>query len=845
MNSIVKIFLLSSLLLFSNLSIGQNLTLANLEKIMRNSNWSYSDNFLSEKGWVYTGYTNNSVGKRITWGYEYDRYNKSAFGWLYLNLEGDKPSSLTYEVFNLKSSNLVNNRIISSGYISKRNKITDNSLMKAYSKGNILLATSKNYDSENGLTTYEYNLVRKGGHYDSQNGKKTEYSSEAGGWIEYTMRDGEIQGPFVIYYSKGGSIKKKSYIQNGKPNGNTIEYYEDGQVSKRYLMKNGNKTGLEIEYHPNGEIKRKCNYSNGVQNGKTTEYDENGQTEEIYFQKDGELELIKVFENGKLSVEMNISNNKKNGMYTSYDDKGRVVSKGNYTNNLKTGAWENYTYFSETGDIGKIYTEFKEGEKDGIYRSSLVVNKKEQVLSEINYVKDEISGIAIGFVGDTIVVNNFFNGKLDGSKKNYLCPDIYRKTNVNEIDLEKLTILFDGHYLFGDKTGSWKYYSRENLNSGSNRLPYLTETYKGNKLNGLFERRDELGNITEKGSYLNDLKHGEWSYVTYKGDLKDEVNRVTYQNGFVKGYTELYRGDKLVYSGLLQERESDSKIFKDGFWVRNITDLSFDNRDNIYQKCNYNRWGKLEGKSTYECGNEILNKETYYFDDLVGKCTYYDSNIRKIEKQYLTRMEKLDLKNINSNLFSINLFDSLGKNLVSSFTYTQNNDYTKTDFNIGYCTIQDYERTDKFEKVWENIAKSKDPNIGLELNKLISNNAQVKQGDFIKISSNHTNQNTENDTLIIGSYRKNSKDGVWTFFHVEQKLKIIKNYNDGESINPEKYLNLDGTLYSGKYTIKNLADKRKEVISVKNGLRNGKTMVYSLTDNEIINKIKYKNGLKK
>ena len=843
MNSTVKIFLLSSLLLFSNLSKGQNLTLANLEKIMTNSDWSYSDNFLAENGWVYTGFDKTSVGKKITWGYKYDRYDKVASAWLSLFLENDKPSSLNYRVFNLESSNLVNKRIASSGYISKKNNLTDNRLIKAYSKGNILLAASSYYDSDDGSTDYEYNLVRKGGHYDSQNGKKTEYSSEAGGWIEYTMRDGKIQGPFVIYYSKGGSVKKKSYIQNGKPNGNTIEYYEDGQVSKRYLMKNGNKTGLEIEYHPNGEIKRKSNYKNGLQNGKTIEYDENGQIEEVYFQKDGELGLVQVFENGKLYVEMNISNNKKNGLYTSYDSIGRVVSKGNYINNLETGVWEDFTYFSESGDIGKVITEYKAGKKEGKLQRILIIDKYEQVISEGYYKEDKLSGLGIGFVGDTIVVNNFFNGKLDGPKKNYLCPDIYIKTNVSEIDLEKLMILLDGHYLFGDKTGSWKYYSRENSNSGSNRIPYLAETYKGNKLNGLLERRDKLGNIIVTGSYHNDLKQGEWSYITYKNDLKDEVNTVTYQNGFVKGYTELYRGDKLVYSGLL--KESDSKMIKDGFWVQNITDLSFDKRDNIYQKCNYNLWGKLEGKSTYECGNEILNKETYYFDDLVGKCTYYDSYIRKIEKQYLTRMEKLDLKNINSNLFSINLFDSLGKNLVSSFTYTQNNDYTKTDFYNEYCTIQDYERTDKFEKVWENIAKSKDPNIGLELNKLISNNAQVKQGDFIKISSIHANQNSENDTIIIGSYRKNTKDGVWTFFHPEQSLKITKNYKDGVFNAPEVYLNLNGSVFNGKYTEIILAEETKEVISIKDGLRNGKSIVYSLTDNAVLNKIKYKNGVKK
>ena len=49
----------------------------------------------------------------------------------------------------------------------------------------------------------------------------------------------------------------KSYIQNGKLNGNTVEYFENGKVFKKYYMKNGDKSGLEIEYHSNGRIANK------------------------------------------------------------------------------------------------------------------------------------------------------------------------------------------------------------------------------------------------------------------------------------------------------------------------------------------------------------------------------------------------------------------------------------------------------------------------------------------------------------------------------------------------------------------------------------------------------------
>lgn len=830
--------LLVSLILISKISFGQNLNLADLEKIMRNRNWSYSDNFLSEKNWVYLSNNNTSVGKKITWAYDYNSYNEAAAGFLYLELDGDKPSKLTYLMFNLKSSNLVNKRISSSGYIFKDNKMADNMLIKVYSKGNFLLFTGKEYDSEDGITLYEYNLIKKGGHHDSQNGKKGEYSDK--GWLEYTLKDGVHQGPVLLYHTKGGNVKMKSSFQNGKLNGNTVEYFENGKVFKKYYMKNGNKSGLEIEYHPNGIIARKVNYKNGIQNGKTTEFDENGQIEEIYFQKDGEIELVKAFKKGKLFVEMTLSNNERNGLSIRYDSMERVESKGNYFNGLKTGVWEEYYYSIGNGNIGKLITEYKAGKKWGKYQKILINDKNEQVIYQMYYENDTLSGLSLALFGDTIVAANFSKGKLNGPKKYYLCPDIHKKTDVNKVDLEKLILLFEGRYLFGGKTGTWIFFSRDNTDN----LPYLTQTYIANKLNGLFERRDDLGNSIEKGSYLNDLKHGEWSYITYKNNSKDELKKVTYEKGNVKGFTELYKGEKLIYSGFLDERESDSEVFIDGSWVENITDLPFDNRDNIYQKCNYDK-GKLNGESIYECGNEILNEETYFLGDIEGKCTYYDSGIRVIEKKYSTSKEKLDFKSINSNLFSINLFDSLGKNIITNFNYMHNNQYTKTNFKDGYYIKQNYKKTYQFEKVWEVIAKSKDPNIGLELKKLITSNAQVKQGDFMKIATYNSKQMPENDTLIIGNYNQNKKDGVWTFFHKEQKLKIVEYYSNGETINPELYLNIDGTKYSGKYTKIDLVKKRKEVISIKKGQRNGKTMFYSLIDNEIIDKIKYKNGIKK
>jgi antitoxin component YwqK of YwqJK toxin-antitoxin module len=54
-------------------------------------------------------------------------------------------------------------------------------------------------------------------------------------------------------------------------------------------------------------------------------------------------------------------------------------------------------------------------------------------------------------------------------------------------------------------------------------------------------------------------------------------------------------------------------------------------------------------------------------------------------------------------------------------------------------------------------------------------------------------------------------------------------------------LELSGEKYSGKLTF-NTKDKGSEIIKVKNGFRNGKT-VFMDKDGKVVNKVKYKKGI--
>ena len=100
--------------------------------------------------------------------------------------------------------------------------------------------------------------------------------------------------------------------------------------------------------------------------------------------------------------------------------------------------------------------------------------------------------------------------------------------------------------------------------------------------------------------------------------------------------------------------------------------------------------------------------------------------------------------------------------------------------------------------------------------------------------------NSLNQPLVLGKYSRDDKIGIWTYFYYDQGIKIESNLHKS---NDEKYYNLTGTLFSGEFTIIN-EDNIKEVRTIKNGLRDGKTEYFN-SNGEKIKKEKYKEGVLK
>ena len=104
--------------------------------------------------------------------------------------------------------------------------------------------------------------------------------------------------------------------------------------------------------------------------------------------------------------------------------------------------------------------------------------------------------------------------------------------------------------------------------------------------------------------------------------------------------------------------------------------------------------------------------------------------------------------------------------------------------------------------------------------------------------------NRNNEPIVTGKYYKEDKIGLWTNYYYDQQVKIESNYENDIQMN-EKYLTLNGGLFSGEFVFANKDENIKEVRKIKDGLRNGKTIFIDLSTGETIKKESYKKGVLK
>ena len=618
---------------------------------------------------------------------------------------------------------------------------------------------------------------------------------------------------------------KKSGIYD-PDNGKKTDYYYGDIKQSEYTLKNGKMNGLLTVFYNNGDIQKKGNYTNGKANGAFTEYDDEGNVTASYTMKNGlKNGILKFYENNKISHSTTFADDIKNGQYIEYyynDDDGELFLKqyGQYLNDEKNGAWKLYV-IEEGKERLVTYTNYKESFKNGLFQEAK---------------------------GDSLIIGNYQNDKLNGEYKIYRDFMKMLVGGIIRTDINNLTLIADGKYyddkksgywknydltgalrnegrFSGDeRTGEWKYYYTKWSDNNGGQLPYSEKLFLIQNFS-----KGNLDGKTTRYSYLNEEKY-PCSEIDENKNPLDTCTRYVYEKVLE---TAFYKNDKL--NGPFELKDSTNQIIlkgmlindlKEGEWFHRYTQKDYEEKDYfIYQEGSYSK-GEKEGKwiQYYEKGK--ISKTFYYKQgELNGKYIEWNNlNKPSEEKQFSYGKFK-----------ELIVYDSLGvKPLKKYEIYDENyNSYKcrRTQYLTDGYVSQEYwlKKENEIDHNWFELT------FMLATGKNSDGVAGYKDG-VLKIF------NESNKPIVTGKYFKEDRIGLWTNYYYDQQVKIESNYKNDLQMD-EKYLTLNSGLFSGEFIYTN--ENIKEVRKVKDGLRNGKTLFIDLSTGKTIKKENYKKGIRK
>jgi antitoxin component YwqK of YwqJK toxin-antitoxin module len=401
----------------------------------------------------------------------------------------------------------------------------------------------------------------------------------------------------IIIKIENNQMTEKFSVQEGKQNGQFIEYYFDAQFKKENFRDTSliNSLSNSIQ-NLNSDIPKLINDTINSWNSLSKYLDE-----EIGGAKKFE-KLNEKFNSQKLKGEQLDLWNKYNVLKGQHNSSKQLLAKTNadidkkeitlkdeihkieyipqiklkgaFINGLKEGNWE---YFNVVTD--KVYKEviYKNNKLNGLSR---VFYDNGQIKEEVTYVNDEISGL---------VKNYFDNGKLSKlyTLENNLLSKTFTEYNVNGNKKQ------ESNYLNGKLEGPFtSFFENGKIQS--------TGSYNNGLMNGPWKYYFSNGNLLGTGSFKlgsggdvssmgvpRDNRDGKWQFFYENGKLKEETN---WQNGYIIDTKQFYTNGNVKLIGTGAEKEKGSflitkKFNEDGSpWVsvwKEETD-KYTNRTSVY-----------------------------------------------------------------------------------------------------------------------------------------------------------------------------------------------------------------------------------------------------------------------
>lgn len=597
MKNIYKSLIVICFLFVNSLSFAQNLSLNELHKLCRLSNWTVGNEVLSDKGWQFDSTTrlgeNESV---ILYAYERNSYKgDQAVGWFAFYVNNQSVEKIFYQAPE-SAIKKVKASLSADGYKNVDSNLTDSSLTIIYKNSSFRLELSTLTRKGIGETksVHSLTLIKNSGYYDPANGEKTEYFL---GRLEkkYTLKDGKMQGKCYEYFSNG-KLKSVGTYNNGILEGEVKIFEKDGTLMCTDFWKNGKLEGIRTTYSKGKKIEER-NYKNGEEDGKCTQYDSIGNIKSVCYYKNGEL----------------------SGPYTlfDYDDEGVLSVQ-------LTGKW-------------------LDSKKEGYWEAKKLFEGKWVIIAYQNYKNDVLNGRCREIKSkDTVVFCNYKNGVLDGKYQAKGC--IFNLSNPNLMSEDEMITLVDGEYSHGLKTGHWVV-----QNSMCNPVEigdYIKDKRHGEwKFYQFFWDFDKIDSIRPNtipmgwqldhvANYNNGKLNG--IYVQYKergnGEFKDSVDYVCY-----------YEDDLL--NGAYEKHDNDGNIIssgqyahgiKTGYWTE-TNDLLL---EHVKWQGNYvngerNGVWKKTVKSNGDEWDSMPSQEMLYENGMVKEVSTYSQKSYKLQRKFM------------------------------------------------------------------------------------------------------------------------------------------------------------------------------------------------------------------
>lgn len=600
--------------------------------------------------------------------------------------------------------------------------------------------------------------------------------------------DGE-QRNVIIYSNNNFIVEEVLYKENDYGNnihGKAWTIYRVGS-----LWDDNN--GVKKTYYDNGNVKSTYVVRNGKRNGPVSEYYENGNIHKKYNIKNGDVldgQVITYYQNGNVESSYAYKNGKIIGPFFYYYENGNIHKKGSTKNGNLDGPFVEYY---ENGNI-LHETSYVDGVENGKFITYLSdSNQNERV--EGTKVNGQAHGCLKYYTSDGVLEKerNFNNGKLEGHEYIYnngkiMVDAIYENDLLNGKCIvysnDKDTAQLYMHYKNGVLDGPYHCISATNgLCKGM---------YSNGKREGKWEElNDDLSSIPFMTYFeIPDSTLVESNGV-YKNDKKDGkwTNKITYRSDSVSICTVIVRAN--FKNGILSgdyeiTRQTDTYIGNIGipFMILETITGEFKNGAKNGEWKRYDDLGRpISVKAIYS--NDNLIEQDFYLGDSISIKFNYDKHSIKMTVYRVDFMWKM-LKILPHKLEYEFYCTSLPKQM---FNYPE--------IDESYCYSRQYDKEGR-----------------------VMAEGTIHDGKF---------KNIDYERIIFEGDK-----GAWTYYDYNKGIIIQESDKQDSAVT---YKTLSGEPFSGVY------ENDREIIKIKNGLRNGVTKVIDSTTGKIIKKVTYSKGI--